>query len=133
MYLLTCVSESTLFILTQVKGDAFKHRVLLDCKRSRVSTSSAKSERVRLPRAMDAVTNILQLSSVGAYWVSDTEVAFEEHVSYEMGFMALDLTDVFFRGGMHLCTRRKGDTSSSNADHGGMSHCARPKGQGMDL
>ena len=98
--------ESKLFVLTQIKGDAIKHSVLLDCKRSNVSTSSAKSERVKLPRAMDTVTDILQLSSVGAYWTSDTEVEFEENTSYEIGFMVLDLSDAFWNVPLHPEERR---------------------------
>ena len=51
--------------LTQVKGDQIKHRVILDCKASRVSESSVTSERVVLPRALDAVTDTMQLLSRG--------------------------------------------------------------------
>ena len=93
--------ESKLFVLAQIKGDTTKHRVLLDYKRSNVSTSSAKSERVKLPRAMDTVTDILQLSSVGAYWTSDTDVEFGENTSYEIGFMVLDLSDAFWNVPLH--------------------------------
>jgi len=48
--------ESKLFVLQQIKGTTVKNRVLLDCKRSKISATSSKPERVLLPRALDAIT-----------------------------------------------------------------------------
>ena len=63
--------KGKLFILKQERHGVVKHRVVLDCKRSAVSTSSQKSERIRLPKALDAVYDLLELTSSAAEWVSE--------------------------------------------------------------
>jgi len=98
--------ESKLFVLTQTKGDLVKHRVLLDCKKSCISKSSVKSERVKLPRAMDTVTNTLQLFTAGMRWVSETDAEFSDDVDYDVGYMVLDVTEAFWTVPLHPGERR---------------------------
>jgi len=79
-------------------------RIKID--RSNVSTSSAKSERVKLPCDRNTVTDILLFSSVGAYWTSDTDVEFEVNTLYEIEFMVLDLSGAFWNVPLHPEERR---------------------------
>ena len=53
--------ESKLFVLQQITGSSIKNRVLLDCKKSKIPATSSKTERVLFPRALDAITHMLQL------------------------------------------------------------------------
>jgi len=98
--------ESKLFILKQEKHGVVKHRVLLDCKRSAVSTSSQKSERVRLPKALDTVYDLLELTSSAAVWVSDTDLDILEDDDYDVSFGLLDVSDAFWNIPLHPKERK---------------------------
>jgi len=88
--------ESKLFVIKQVKNGIVKLRVLLDCKKSGVSVSSQKCERVRLPRGLDVVFDALELSSCGATWVSRNEVRVMDTEDHDIEFAVLDVSDAFW-------------------------------------
>ena len=56
---------SKLFVLVQESDGVTKRRVLLDCKKSEVSASSTQPERVKLPRAVDVITDVIELLGNG--------------------------------------------------------------------
>ena len=87
---------SKLFVQVQVKGDTVKNRVLMDCKRSLVSASSQKGERVFLPRTVDCIFDTLEVMrhSPGGPSGKDTE------------FLVLDIADAFWSIPLHPDERR---------------------------
>jgi len=88
--------ESKLFILTKTTAGVTKHRVLLDCKQSKVSTSSAKAERVLLPRAKDVVSHALQLATHNHDWTSSTEVEISTEDDDRVEAFVIDVSDAYW-------------------------------------
>ena len=88
--------ESKLFILTKTSGGITKNRILLGCRKSKVSTTSIKAERVPLPRVRDVVFHALQLLAVGHAWDSDTTVCLHTTADNCVEELVLDVSDAFW-------------------------------------
>jgi len=105
-YLGTDFIESRLFVLEQEKHGVVHNRVLLDCKRSCVSGASQKSERVRLPKALDVAFDTLELRAHGAVWISDQDVYLAEGDDSEVSYAVLDISEAFWNIPLHPDERR---------------------------
>ena len=78
---------SDLIVVTKISAGGVKKRIIIDLRRSGVSRSSFKSERVMLPRALDLVWDVLDL-------LADADA---DEVEGEPTHIILDFMDAFFQ------------------------------------
>ena len=58
---------SELHVLERIKNGKVKRRIILDCKRTGLSRSSARAERTVLPRAMDVVSDLMAMAAASSH------------------------------------------------------------------
>jgi len=108
---------SHLVVLVQGKHGVIHNRVLIDCKRSCVSGASQKSERVRLPKALDVAFDTLELRAHDAVGISDQDVYLAEGDDSEVSYAVLDIVKRF---GIFRFTLMKDVSSFSSAADAGL-------------
>jgi len=86
---------SKIGVIAKMRLGKLKKRVVIDAKRSGISSASRKFQRVLLPRATDVIVDILEM--LWASWDGSAE---------DFEFFILDFTDAFFHIPLHRSEQR---------------------------
>ena len=85
---------SKIGVITKVRNNVEKKRIVLDAKQSKISLSSRKVESVVLPRAMDLIWDILDLLLEAK---ALPEGFLENHNAAEIELFIMDFADAFWQ------------------------------------